>query len=181
MWETGLKTHTQKQGSGEYSVKNENKYSSGKAMCFWQIARNSLHVLHFFSHVGHEQLLLFAVVEARKDPITVVFPRSPMIVRSGKFSVSEQTKKLKPNRAKNLFVTIIRKPTYSQHFWLYKYSFRLLSDHLSPYKWPVHAWSVLTIIERGVVLSNQRLSRAKHWHSSEPSPWKNNSNLESHL
>ena len=35
---------------------------------------------------------LFAIAGARKDPITVGFPQSPLIVRSGKFSVSEQTK-----------------------------------------------------------------------------------------
>lgn len=49
---------------------------------------------------------LFAIAGARKDPITVGFPQSPLIVRGASIQKIQDT-----NRTKNLFVTILRKPT----------------------------------------------------------------------
>jgi len=102
MWETGVKTHTQKQGSGECSVKNENKHFVWESSVLLRNCQEFSTCFTLFFPCGPWTIIvpLFAIPEPRKDPISVVFPRSPMIVRSGKFSVSEQTKNSRDQSSK---------------------------------------------------------------------------------
>ena len=97
MWETGVKTHTE---ARLWEIQCEKWKQTlilfGKAVCFWEIARNSLHVLHFFFSMwamnNYCTIVCHSRSKKRPNYCWFNFPQSPLIVRSGKFSVSEQTK-----------------------------------------------------------------------------------------
>ena len=54
-WKTGVETHTQKRGSGEYSVKNKNKHSRESDVLLTNL-RVIYGVFCSFFRVGHEQV-----------------------------------------------------------------------------------------------------------------------------
>ena len=99
MWETGVETNTQKLGWGEYSVKNEKKHYRESHV----LLRNHQEISAYFTVLcscfsvwAMNKYCTVAVCrngsKKRPDLNYCCFTWGPMIVRSAKFYVSEQTK-----------------------------------------------------------------------------------------